>query len=793
MLRNSFRLAFRTLRKHKSYTVINIFGLAVSMSICLLIILFIHDQKSYDQFHLKKDRIVRITTDRVDGSDVSKLAATPAPLARALLSEGTGIENATRLGQIRTNAIHDGASLSVTGLYADPSFFSLFDFPVQGGSPETVLSAPYQMVLNEQTAVKFFGDANPVGRVITLEGIGDVTVSGIVVSGRGKSHLRFDMLVSFATVATTNLADELYDWTNFHHYATYLLLTGKNARPSLRTQLDNIASSQYGPGSHRFEIQNLTDITLGELYNNEISSFSLPGFVVYFLGALGFVVLIAAGFNYVSLTIARSLQRAREVGVRKAIGARRSQIVFQLLTESLLVSLLSLVIAYVLVSWLLSGFNSLSIHAFIDARIDRTALLSWQLFLLFLSFSAIVGLVAGIYPALYLSSFQTVGALKGSAANGFSGLPLRRILIVSQFTFSIAFVITAVLLYNQFKFMVNGDYGFSTADIINVELQGISYDIFRAEMLQNPGVIQVAATSTLPASGSTSGIRLITSAADTLDGHGVSIDPHFLETLDLSLVAGRNFSSDFATDSSQAFIVNETAVAALGSGRFESVIGTAVEIEPYGSGHIVGVVDDYQYDTMDSPIGLLALRYEPSQFRFASIRVQSGATENVENAIERTWQKLDPVHPVSYASFSGQLRDNPLNKLFNDLLRIIGLITVVTLVIAALGLLSMTAFNVERRTKEIGIRKVLGATVSNLTWLLSREFVALMGIAAILAVPLGYFPNNLWLESFANRVDFGVNIFATSFLFLLVLALLTVGSQALKGALSNPVQSLRYE
>ena len=465
MLKNYFTIAARTLIRNKAFTAITIVGLALSMSVCLLILAFIWDQKSYDDFHEDVDSVYRIISDRIDqDGSIDALAASPAPLGPAIMESVPGVEVISRIGQIRTQLEYEGKALATTGLHVEPSFFDLFKFETRSGDASTVIQDPRNLVVHEKAVQRYFGSTDPIGQVITLDGFGQFTVAGIIAETSGKSHLQFDVLAPYASIDRTSSAADMTDWQNSSRFATYLRVADRQTIDRLNTFLSDVSEEQYAalPVQLKFKVQSLSDISLGPVLGNEISSYSIPAIVVYFLGLLGIIIMLVASFNYVSLSVARSMRRAREIGVRKAMGAVRSQIFFQFVSEAILVALLSLVGAIATLLWLLPAFNRLWFASFANVQFDMSLLLNPLLLLTFLGFSLAVGVVAGTLPALRLSRFRPVQALKNNPSASLTGRKwFRSSLSGAQFAVALFFVTTTVFLYAQLQHLRDADYGFS--------------------------------------------------------------------------------------------------------------------------------------------------------------------------------------------------------------------------------------------------------------------------------------------------------------------------------------------
>jgi putative ABC transport system permease protein len=792
VLRNYFIIAVRNFRKHKLYSFINVFSLALSMSVCLLIIVLVRDQISYDQFHEKKDRIHRVIWERPGSGGQEGFATTPAFVGPDLERGFPFVEETVRLREASRNAIRDGKYLSISGLYAEPSFFDVFSFNLLSGNPDVVLAEPYSAVVTDEAAARIFGSHDPVGEIIALEGEGDFTVTGVVRTRGVKSHLSFDVLVSFSTLEAQSYP-ELSQPRGLGSFANYIVLQEPASADALEPYLAGITYTTYAP--MRLALQPLTAIAFGPDLTSELAAKGLPPLTIAFLAALALLVMSAAAFNYVGLTIARSLQRAKEVGVRKTIGAHRRQILVQLLTESMLMALVAFLLAYALLGGLLQELNNLSLIQDFNVHILTESVYDPVLAGIFVAFSLVVGLLAGLYPALYLSGFNPASVIKGIGETVKSKSRLRKSLVVLQLSISLVLMISVVLVYRQFNYMVNFNYGFNPEGLVNVVLKDVAYPVLRNEVLRHPDVLDVSAAWGLPGLGTTGiNFRFVGTPGDTLRIPSYSVDARFVENMGLHLLAGRNFFTA-ASDSQAGLILNESAVRRLGFPSPQEAIGKPIWMQngPGVYRPVTGVIRDFQSRGLNELPEPLVLYQEPHRLRHASIRIRTEAREEALAHIETVWKRLDPIHPIEYAFYDEQLRQSKYNRTFSDMLRIIGLVAFIAFSIACLGLLSMAAFASQIRTKEIGVRKVFGASVPGLLWLLSREFVWLTAIAIVLATPIAWFGNNLWLEEFANRASFGVPLLAASTLIMLGLAVLAVGSQTLRAALADPVKSLRYE
>ncbi len=511
MFKNYLKITIRTLLKYKGFSIINIAGLAVSMAICLMIILFIKDEKSSDTFHEKKDRITRVyTTDsEIRYSEVKGWATSPAPLAQMLVNDYAGVEDAVRLKIMRGNVIHNETAVSFSGLYAEPSFFNIFTYNFLKGDPATALNDPYSVVITEKTAVKYFGSGDPLNKTLTLETLGDFKVTGVLQDTHLKSHFVFDIIASFSTInnliSRKIMENNLDNWKSYHSNFTYLLLNNKSSGKQLEPQLPDLINKIFPENEQKrfgFKLQPLLKINLGVNLIN-----FMPGtkhsFEIVFIPFIAVIIVFLACFNYINLSIARSLKRTKEIGLRKVVGAGRGQIIRLFLSEAFVITFFALIVACILILWLVPLFNTMNFVEYAQSQINLSLLKDFDIYAVFLLFAFGVSVLAGIYPAMYLSSFLPVNALKGvSKVRGVSRLLTRKILVVLQFTVSIVAIITIIFIYHQQKFMMSFDKGINTENMVNVKLFDVDYDLFRNEVINNSIITGISATSNIPVHGS---------------------------------------------------------------------------------------------------------------------------------------------------------------------------------------------------------------------------------------------------------------------------------------------------
>jgi putative ABC transport system permease protein len=816
MFFNYIKAGIRNLLKYKAFSFINVFGLAAAMAVGMLIILMLADQKNYDQFNVKKDRTYRILTDRKDWRH--PYATSPVPLAATLNADYPIVETATHLVQgVGGDALYKQKSVEMRGYFADTSFFSVFSFALEQGDKATALAAPNSLVLTHAMAEKLFKGEDPMGKTVefTDRGLivwspasasiakpwGNYIITGVIADKHYRSHLQFDVLMSAAAMPIlqkdTLLADHDKDWSNYYNCYTYVVLApGKDGR-QLDAALGRLAAQKYAGlpdlKGVRLTGQPLTRISPGILLGNEVK-IVLPLVAYYFLSFLAFVIILSACLNYINLSIARALKRSKEIGVRRVSGALRADLILQFLGESILTALCAMGMAVLLLFLLRSAFMGLWVNRYLDFELRGNTMV----YLFFLGLAILVGLIAGIYPALYLSKIDPVLALKSGGKPG--RLAMRKVLGVSQFALSLFFVITAILIYNQFRHFIEFKYEFATSNIVNINLQSNNYRTVTEAFRAVPGVSDVSACQYMPASTRSEGgslRRADDKRGDNKDAYrdfmSLSADEHFFGTLGLKLVAGNDLPAA-GPSNERSIVVNEAAVAAFGYRRPADMVGQSFKMSWSDSTYVVvGVVRDFHMRMVlgNDKIEPLFLQNVPASFAYVNVRIASKDTRSVMAALDNKWKAIDPVHPLKYDFYDQQLAEE--SQGIFDVVSILGFIAFLAVCIACLGMLGMATYSAERRRKEVGIRKVLGAGDWRNALLLSREFVHILLIAIAIAAPLSYSLNTLWLRKFPNRVEFGWGTVLLGTGIILVLGLLTIASQTIRASRLNPVESLRAE
>ncbi len=799
MLKNYLKIALRTLRKHPAYAVINVAGLAVGMACFMLMMLFVQDERGYDRFHDHADRIVRVTSHYTDETGTRSFARSNPAVGPTLQNDFAEVEHTVRFQRYRAALRYKDRVYTETGLFfAEASVFDVFSFPLVRGDPETALAAPNTVVLTETAAQRYFGDEDPMGKVVVLSDTLEFAVTGIARDVPASSHLRFEILLSFETYKNISAArgrdlDAL--WTSGTFY-TYALLAAPEAVAAVEAQLpayvERYVGDQVGTGVvYSLALQPLTDIHLRSDLRQELGPNGSLTYV-YVFSAIALFILLISCINFMNLATARSAGRAREVGVRKALGALRGQLVRQFLSEAMLLSFVALGLAGVLVALALPWFNDFAGKALSLDFADH-----WWYVPAAFGLAMVVGVLAGSYPAFLLSAFRPAQVLKGTLRVGRwrLTLALRRSLVVFQFALSIGIIAGTVVALQQIHYMRSQSLGFDQEQILVLPFnweQAVQdrYETLKTELLQHTAVRHVTASGDVPG-------RMFTSMGYWIEGmpegtHGgitaLIVDPDFAETYGLDVVAGRDFSPELAANLGETFILNEAAVAVMGLTPDE-VIGKPFRMN--SSGPVVGVMKDFHFEGLQKSLEPLVMTVWPSWFGYVSLRLDAADLPETLAYVERTWQSLRPTIPFEHFFLNDDFdRQYRAEERFGQ---VFAVFAVLAIFISCLGLFGLAAFTAEQRTKEIGVRKVLGASAPDIVLLLNRDVTRLVALAAVLATPIVYFAMQQWLETFAYRIDLSWGIFLLAGLAALAMTWLTVAYQSIKAALADPVKALRYE
>ncbi|WP_019987664.1 ABC transporter permease [Rudanella lutea] len=787
MLKNYLKIAVRNLWKHKLFSLINVFGLASGLTVCLLAIAHIRGAFTYDSFHSNRDRTYRILTDVVSQTnDMHPYATSPMPLAEVLKRDYPFVEAATRVVRTYGDVSGNGRVLSLITFAVDPGFFRLFSYPLAQGRPAT---EPGTAVVTRQTAERFFGTADPIGKTLQQGDTGPMLITGVLAENPAPSHLRFDMLVSLAPSAQTKLPGVFYDWREYHNGYTYVLLKPgtrpeqlDNVLPSLARRVTQGLAFAHEKG-YSFRTQALTRLSpsrqdlMFTTYEPQI------GGLLAELG-IGLITLLMAGFNYINLTLARSLGRAREVGIRKVAGALRWQVQAQFMAESVVLALLALGLA-------VGMLELVRPMAFVQQWMLGSMAWDAPLWAMCLGFSIVAGLLAGLIPARVLSGFEPAQVLRSQTGlRVLRGLSLRKSLIVTQFTISLVAMITLMTLMRQMNYMATADYGFRRTNVLTIPLADLPADRLAQKVEQLAGVESVGVTSDLfGAHGDTRMARRQRNAPDSTPAFTFAVGRQFLQTLQLKLVAGTDPFSSVADTSSHRVVINEEAVRKLRLGSPAEAVGQTFWFDG-AELQVAGVVKDFRFTSFAWAIMPLVLRHQPGGLRYLNVAVADGATDNVRAEVAQIWKALKPYDPFAGIWYDDHLRERHTHADDTDFM---GLLVGLAFSIACLGLLGMVTYSTQTRTKEVGIRKVMGAEVGQIVWLLSRGFVWLLLLAAAIALPLGFLAGHAILFHFAYHVSIGLETLGACFGVLLLLGSLTISFQTYRAALADPVKSIQTD
>ena len=797
MFKNYLKIALRNIRRHPGFSFINITGLAIGMACCILIVLFVRDELSYDSCHAKADQIYRVIKKTETQGEMTTSISTPPPLGPALIHDFPEIVNYVRFIKPSREEILIGYKekkfYETRFFFADQTVFDIFSFPLIKGNPETALQESYSVLITEEMADKYFGEENPLGRVLNFNNKDDYQITGVLKNIPHNSHFRFDFLASFATLNHYFILP-LDDWGSCA-FSTYLQIPEKYSAVEMEKKFAGFLRSHVGEDHFLkdLHLQPLTSIHLHSHFKDEIEANGDMAYV-YIYSAIALLILLIASINFINLSTARYLNRAREVGMRKVLGANRSQVIRQYLGESVFLTFIALPVSLVLVELFLPVFNSL-----VRKELTVGYIHNFPFALAIVGVTFFVGAVSGIYPALFLSAFQPTRIFRGVVQSGPSRSRLRSILVLAQFSISILLIACTLIINNQLNYIRNKKLGFDKEHVLVLPLKERSilymYQSIRNELLQNPNVIKVAIASDAPGQTGVNRNPFLPEGFDKADRiliHNIRVDFDFIETMGIEIAEGRGFSSEFATDASQAFILNEAAVRKIG---WESPLGKQLEWFPggdrYKKGVVIGVVKDFHFMSLHREIEPLILHIWPRSYSNILIRIRPGDIRGTLAYVQKIWNRLAPNFPFVYSFL-----DEDFDRLYKSeerLGRIFIYFSLLSIFIASLGLIGLASYSAEQRTKEIGIRKILGASVSNIVLLLSREFTRWALLANIIAWPLAYAIMRSWLQNFAYRAGIGLGTFLLTAILTFLIAMVSVGYQSLRAALADPVKSLRYE
>ncbi|MEQ8244152.1 ABC transporter permease [Fulvivirga sp.] len=791
MLKNYFKVAIRSLRKQPLFTIINVLGLSAGMSIGILFLTMISFVQTYDNFHEKGEDIFRIVTKTDNNVNVSNLASTPAPLAEILNEDHSGFGKTIRINKsLQGEAEYGLKKIPIAGLFVDDSFLDVFSFDLLEGSKS--LEGPYSILITQSYADKLFSNKNPIGETINLGNLGEFIVKGILKDVPKNSHMWFEALVSYETLirlsAEGRLQTNLNEWESFRGNYTYMQLPKNTNMDDLNTTLNQIAEEKYkniDQFSASFKIQPLSKVAMGNDFSNELGT--AWGTEIYLISVLvTLLILLPACFNYANISTARALSRAKEIGMRKVVGGVKKQIFFQFILETMIVSLISLIGAFFIFSMIRYEFQSMLVagSSSLDFQITPT-LIGYAII-----FATATGILAGIFPAIHFAGIKPIAALKKTAKSQVLGkVNMQKSLLVIQFALSFGFIMGVVVFLDQYRTMLNYDFGFRQENVLDIPLRDVEPELLRASLDKLAAVQQVSMSSRILGVNSNESIWVPTKD-DSIYVTQMFVDHNYLDNLELEFVAGSGFEQSLS-DNEQFAIVNEEFVNRKGFANADVAIGESVQINDSTDLRIAGVVKNFHFQNLSQKIYPLMFRDNASHFDYANVKIISDDVTGTLAAIETEWQKLSSEKFES-KFFADEIDD--AFDIYSNVVKILSFMGFLAITISCLGLLGMVVFSTQSRTKEVGIRKVMGAPIANLTYLLTKDFFKLMLIGSLISIPISYMLFTVMITQ-QNAYSTGIGVFPVilSLLILFVLGTLTVMSQTWKAANANPTDTLRYE
>ncbi|MDX1629241.1 MAG: ABC transporter permease [Fulvivirga sp.] len=791
MLKNYIKVALRSLRQQKLFTAINIIGLSAGMSIGILFITLIAFVQTYDNFHEHRENIYRIITKTDDKVEVKRLASAPAPLARQLKDNHTGFGDIVRINKsLRADAQLGPKQIPLSGLFVDHNFLDVFSFDMLEGDKS--MKDPNGILLTKSFAKKLFSNKEPIGEVIKLGEMGEFIVKGILEDVPKNSHMWFEALVPYQTLTRLSkngqIKSNIGEWKNFRDNYTYLLLPESKNIDNLNSTLNLIAEEKYQNMDQfeaSFSIQPLAEVPLGSDTSNELGT--SWGTEIYLISlAITLLILLPACFNYANISTARALGRAKEIGMRKVVGGLKKQIFLQFILETVIVSLISLILAFFIFTLIRSEFQSMLVVGATSISFDITPLNLLYAIL----FAIVTGILAGIFPAIHFAGIKPIAALKKTAKSQILGkVNMQKTLLVIQFALSFGFIMGIVVFIDQYRTAINYDLGFTEENILDIELQGTDPEIIRASLDKLAAVQQVSMSSNILGVNSNDKIWL-QSEDDSVQVTQMFVDHNFLDNIGLDLVSGDGFRKSLSGNE-QFVVVNEQFLEIKAIDNPQSAVGEAVRINDSTELRIAGVVKNFHFQNLSQKIEPLLFRNNSKQFNYANVKIISDDIAGTIANIDKEWKKISPLK-LEAKFFSDEIDD--AFDIYTNAVKIFLFLGFLAITISCLGLLSMVVYSTQNRTKEVGIRKVMGAPVLNVTYLLTKDFIKLMLIGSAISIPISYM---LFTVLISNQNAYSTGIGALpviiSLLILLVLGLVTTISQTWKAASSNPTDTLRYE
>ncbi len=805
MLNNLFKHSIRSFKRQRTYIIINVLGLSIGIACSLLIALYVINEANYDRFNVKKDRIHRLVLNGKIGGQEIVGAFTSAAMGPTMAKEFPEIENYLRMNGVGPTILeYENQTFTEDDMIeADSTFFEFFSIPVLKGDPENLLNAPRTVILSESTAKKIFGNENPIDKTIKVgSDTARFTVTGVYADIPGNSHFKANLITSFMT----NPRSQSPVWMS-NSFSTYLLLKPNTSIATVDAKIPDLLVKYVGPevekymgislsdfesqgNRYKFFTQKLTDIHLEPEVRQQFKEPVDPKYLKI-MGSIAALIILIAAINFMNLSTAQASRRAKEVGIKKIGGSTRGMLITQFLSESFILSFISLILALVFIKVSLPYFNNL-----LGSTLELKLLKNWITIPALFIFTLFVGFLAGSYPALFLSSFNPYEVLKGSVKNSMKNGRLRQVLVVFQFAVSILLIVGTMIMYKQISYMLNKDVGFNKEQLIVInraEALGTKMKSFKEAVKEIPGVINIASSTAVPGrNNNTNGYMLEGRKDETFLMSTNWVDYNYLETYGMTLVSGRTFNESFSTDK-DGCLVNETTVKNFGI----SELDRTRFIEPRDdTAHylpVIGVVKNFNFESLRNPIEPYIFKFQDKnmEWGYISVRIAASNYSRTISSIENTWKEFAENSPLQYYFVDEDFEKMYVQEKQNAQMAVI--FSILAIFIAALGLFGLTSFTVEQRTKEIGVRKAMGSSIIGIYTVISREIVILISISAVLAWPIIYFIAGKWLENFYYRIDLSMFSFVAGLSIALGIAIITISYRILKAARVNPAQSLKYE
>ncbi|HEY0058296.1 MAG TPA: ABC transporter permease [Flavisolibacter sp.] len=805
MFRNYFKIAIRNLLRYKGFSFINILSLSIGIFGCLVIGLFVWDEQQYDKDIPGAENIYRIYNERKDNNGTTYAAPVQPAYTTFIQQQYPEVENVARIlmsGDKYLFEVGEKAAYEEKGIFVDPSFFKMFSIRFVKGDPATALTTPQSIILSEDLASKYFGNNDPIGKTVSIDK-DTFEVKGVMGALPKHFHLDFKYLMPIAALNFPQARIESWGW---HQFYSYVKLKPGASVTALQDKFQayikkEILPKESGAGAvHMPFFQPLTDIHLKSsafVYDNAVRGNES---YVKGLTIIALFVLVIACFNFINLATARSFRRAKEIGVRKVVGAGRSQLIIQFIGETVLLSLISMVIAVLGTLLVIPSMNE-----FTGKSIEFNPVTNPLLGLAILVAGIVLGVLAGIYPALFLSGFRPIKVLKNMKLTGGSGSWLRPALVVVQFALSVLLIVATLIVYRQTEYLNDKDLGFDKEQVIYFEARGdvaAKVETFKSELKKSPNIVSVTSGYGLPGDAFAGETIRISTKEGEKEAH-VSLflgDHDYVKTLGLDIISGRDFSRSMSTDVREAFIINETAVKEFGYGTPEKALGQTISWDewepqdtnnPIKKGKVVGVIKDFHFKSLHEKVTPCVIHIYPQVLYKVAAKLKTSNMQGTIAHINNVWEQFSPGYPLDY-----KFMDETYGQMYateRKLSSLLWIFAIMAIVVGCMGLFGLAAFSAEQRTKEIGIRKVLGASIFNIVGLLSKNFLLMVLLSSIIAFPVAYWAMNSWLEDFPYRVNISWWIFVIAVIAALLIAFITVSFQSIKAATVNPVKSLRTE